>query len=312
MSADNLTTFLENQDRENYRVVLNAPTIPGDATTITFNMTTPDEVLRSVFEEKDFRIGVSYAMDRDEMIQILLNGMGEPLQYASTRLFPAIHDEEWDTAYTEFSPELAREHFEKAGLTWDADREVWLRPDGEPLQILLEVDAFQDAERLAELIVNNLKRVGIDATGRVLERSLHSERKNTNQFQMSVEGWPGNPFTSTTTAIPLNGFNPTWGQYGLWIETNGRQGIEPTPDIAELSRRWGAVLAAITETERLARLDELYELYRENFWRVGLYTGGQPSYFVVNDNLRNVKEGAISANFMRTPMNFWPWQLYFE
>ena len=312
MSADNLTTFLENQDRENYRVVLNAPTIPGNGTTITFNLTTPDEVLRSVFEQKDFRIGVSYAMDRDEMIQILLNGMGEPLQFASTRSFPTIHDEEWDTAYTEFSPELAAEHFRKAGLTWDAGQNVWLRPDGKPLQILLEVDAFQAAERLAELIVANLKRVGIDATGRVLERSLHSERKNTNQFQMSVEGWPGNPFTATTTVAPLNGFNPSWGQYGLWIETDGRQGVEPTGDIAELTRRWGAVLAAITETDRLARIEELYELYRENLWRVGLYTGGQPSYFVVNDKLRNVKEGAINANVMRTPVNFWPWQLYFE
>lgn len=312
MNAENLTTFLENQDRENYRVVLNAPAVPGDVTTITFNMTTPDEVLRSVFEEKDFRIGVSYAMDRDEMVQILLNGMGEPLQYASTRSFPAIHDEEWDTAYTEFSPELAREHFGKAGLTWDANRNVWLRPDGEPLQVLLEVDAFQDAEQLAELIVANLKRVGIDATGRVLERSLHSERKNTNQFEMSVEGFPGNPFTSPAKVAPLDGFSPTWGQYGLWVESNGRQGTRPTGDIAELNDRWGAVLTATTETERLARLEEFYELHRENLWRIGLYTGGQPSYFVVNDNLRNVKEGAISANFMRTPMNLWPWQLYFE
>lgn len=312
MSAANLTTFLENQDRENYRVVLNAPTVPGDCTAITFNMTTEDEVLRSIFEERDFRIGVSYAMDRDEMIQILLNGMGEPLQSASTRSFSAIYDEEWDTAYTEFSTELAMDHFRRAGLTWDAGENVWLRPDGEPLQVLLEVDSFQDAERLAELIVANLERVGIRATGRVLERSLHSERKNTNQFQMSVEGFPGNPFTSPWAVAPLDGFSPVWGQYGLWVESNGRQGIEPTGDIAELNARWGAVLSATTETERMARLDEFYDLHRENLWRVGLYTGGQPSYFVVNDRLRNVKEGAISANFMRTPMNLWPWQLYFE
>ena len=309
MSAANLTTFLENQDRENYRVVLNAPTIPGDTTAITFNMTTPDEVLRSIFESRDFRIGVSYSMDRDQMIQILLNGMGEPLQSASTRSFP-FHDPEWDTAYTEFSPELAAKHFRMAGLTWDANQKVWLRQDGAPLEVLFEV--MDGSAPLAELVVANLNAVGIKAVARVLERSLHSERKNTNQFQMSAQGWPGNPFTAPYTVAPLDGFNPVWGQYGLWVETNGREGVEPTDDIAKLNSMWSAVLTAVTEAERTARLEEFYEIHRQNLWNVGLYTGGQPSYFVVNDKLRNVKEGAINANFMRTPMNLWPWQLYFE
>jgi peptide/nickel transport system substrate-binding protein len=312
MSSDNLTTFLENQDRENYRIVLNAATVPGNTSALTFNLTTPDEALRSIFQNTDFRIGVSYAMDRDEMIQILLNGMGEPLQSASTRSFPSIHDAEWDTAYTEFSPELAAEHFRRAGLTWDANEEVWLRPDGVPLQILLEVDSFQGSEQLAELVAANLNNAGVRTTARVLERSLYSERKNTNQLQMSAHGFPGNPFTAPYTVVPLDGFNAVWGEYGLWVETNGREGMEPTGDVAELNLLWGDVLTALSETERTARLEEFYELHRENLWNIGLYTGGTPSYFVVNDELRNVKEGAINANFMRTPMNLWPWQLYFE
>lgn len=310
MNNANLTTFLENQDRENFRVVLNAPTVPGNTTALTFNLTTEDLVLRSIFESIDFRIGVSHSMDREEMINILLNGQGEPLQTVSSRSFPAIHDPEWDTRYTEFDLELAAEYFERAGLTWDATDEVWLRPDGEPLELLFEV--MEGEAALAELVVANLNRAGIQAVSRVLERSLHSERKNTNQFQMSVGGWPGNPFTQPYSVAPLDGFSSAWGQYGLYVETAGTEGIAPTGSVAEINPLWGAVQSALTEEARMDALQEFFELHRENLWTVGLYTGGQPTYFVVNDALRNVKEGAINANFKRTPMNFWPWQLYYE
>jgi len=69
LTGDNLSTFLENQDREDYRVVLNAVGFPGDCSGIVCNLTTPDPVLRSVFENKNFRIAVSYAMDREEILE---------------------------------------------------------------------------------------------------------------------------------------------------------------------------------------------------------------------------------------------------
>jgi len=195
-------------------------------------------------------------------------------------------------------------------LRWNADRTVRLREDGAPLQIVFEV---LDADApLAELVVQNLNRVGIQATARVLERNLFDVRKNSYEFQMSTERWPGNPFTAPYIVAPFGRFSPVWGQYGAWVDSQGQEGVEPTGDAAKIAPAWKAVEGARTEAERMARLQEFYNLQRDNLWIVGLYSINRPGYFVVNDALRNVPDGAIAANFMRTPNNLWPWQFYFE
>lgn len=309
MKGENLSTFLENQEREDYRIVLNAVGFPGDATGIVCNLTTPDPVLREIFHKTDFRIGVSYAMDREEMIEILLNGMGEPTQAASGPVFP-FYDEEWKTMYTEYSPERAAEHFEKAGLTWDSRSETWLRPDGNPLEIVFEVQ--DNNAKAAELVVNYLNEVGIKAVSKVDDRGLYDVRKNNYEFEMTFSGWPGNPFTAPQHFIPLDRYSALFGEYGVWVETNGEQGIEPTGDLGKLAPLWQTVNASRTEEEKFANLEKIYDLYHKNLWIIGLYSGGQPSYFVVNDKLRNVGEGLLNANYMRSPNNLEPWQLYYE
>ena len=309
LTGDNLSTFLENQDRENYRVVLNAVGFPGDCTAIVCNLTTPDPVLRKIFEDKNFRIAISYAMDREEMIEILMNGMGEPMQAASGPAFP-FYDESWSKMYTEYSPEKAAEYLDKAGLAWDSKKEYRLRPDGKPLEVVFEV---QDNDaKSAELIVHYMNEVGIKTVAKIDDRGLYDVRKNNFEFEMTTGGWPGNPFTAPYYIIPLDAHSALFGEYGLWVMTDGEQGIEPTGDLAKLSPLWKAVNGSRTEAEKMANLEKIYDLYHENLWIIGLYSGGQPSYFVVNDKLRNVAEGALNTNYMRSPNNMKPWQLYYE
>ena len=208
--------------------MLNAVGFPGDCGGIVCNLTPPDPVLREIFHKTDFRIGVSYAMDREEMI------------------------------------------------------------------------------------VHYLNEVGIKAVSKVDDRSLWDVRKNNYQVEMTLHGWPGNPFTAPYNIIPLDRYSELFGEYGVWVETNGEQGIEPTGDVAKLAPLWQDVNGSRTESERMANLEKIYDLYHENLWIIGLYSGGQPSYFVVNDKLRNVKEGQLNTNYMRSPNNLKPWQLYYE
>jgi peptide/nickel transport system substrate-binding protein len=308
MTGANLSTFLENQDRENYRVVLNAPGVPGDCVGLTFNMAIEDAGLREVFENKNFRLAVSYAMDREEMIEILANGMGEPFQAATPALFP-FYDPAWAKMYTEYSPEKAAEYLDAAGLGWDASGEYRLRPDGEPLEVVFEVEDVN--ANLAELIVFYLNEVGIKAVAKVDDRGLWDVRKNNYQVQMSASGWPGNPFTAPQNIVPLDSYNITFGQYGLWNESDGAEGIRPTGDIAKLAPLWKSVNTARTDAEKFGYLEQIYDIHQDNLWIIGLFSGSQPSYFVVNDKLRNVAEGALNANYMRSPNNLKPWQIYY-
>jgi len=309
MTGANMSTFLENQGREDYRVVLNAPGVPGDCVGLTFNMSYEDAGLRAVFENKNFRLAVSHAMNREEMIEILVNGMGAPYQAATPALFP-FYEPGWETMYTEYSPEKSAEYLDAADLRWDSAREYRLRPDGQPLEVVFEVED-QNAS-LAELIVSYLNDVGIKTVVKVDDRGLWDVRKNNNQVQMSTSGWPGNVFTAPSNILPMTNYNLTFGLYGLWNESDGLEGVRPTGDIARLFPLWQSVNMAVDNDEKFGYLEQIFDLHQENLWIIGLYSGTQPSYFVVNDKLRNVQEGALNANYMRSPNNLKPWQLYYE
>src|SRR5690606_14004343 len=51
-----------------------------NAATITLNMTQPDPVKREIYSNKDFRIGLSHAINRQEIIDTVYRGQGEPWQ----------------------------------------------------------------------------------------------------------------------------------------------------------------------------------------------------------------------------------------
>ncbi len=60
----------------------------GGTVSINFNETNPD--LGAIFSEKDFRIGMSYAIDRQEVIDIVYFGQGEPRQVSPVAEFAAL------------------------------------------------------------------------------------------------------------------------------------------------------------------------------------------------------------------------------
>jgi peptide/nickel transport system substrate-binding protein len=68
---------------------------------IALNLTHEDPVKREIFNNKDFRIGLSYALDRQEMIDVVFQEQGEPYQ-AAPRPNSPFYDEELAKQYTEY------------------------------------------------------------------------------------------------------------------------------------------------------------------------------------------------------------------
>ncbi|MEO8398074.1 MAG: ABC transporter substrate-binding protein, partial [Chloroflexota bacterium] len=60
----------------------------ANTSAIQFNRTYADPVLADIFANKDFRIGMSEAINRQEVIDIVYNGQGEPAQVAPLESSP--------------------------------------------------------------------------------------------------------------------------------------------------------------------------------------------------------------------------------
>ena len=73
--------------------------------------------MRAIFEDKNFRIAMSHCINRQEIIDVLYVGQGEPMQSAVGKEVPALYDEEMYNAYIEYDVELAHQYLADAGMT---------------------------------------------------------------------------------------------------------------------------------------------------------------------------------------------------
>ena len=63
---------------------------------------------RELFQNKDFRVALSHAINRPELIDIIYVGQGEPYQVAP-RPESEFYDEAFAHQYTEYDPDRANQ-----------------------------------------------------------------------------------------------------------------------------------------------------------------------------------------------------------
>ena len=101
--------FFENEDKSGLKIY---PTLSegGVTTTVHFNITHPE--LGAIFSQKDFRIGMSYAIDRQEIIDVVYFGQGVPRQPSPVDDSP-LYNEQLSSQYLDYNVDLANEYLDK-------------------------------------------------------------------------------------------------------------------------------------------------------------------------------------------------------
>ena len=82
--------------------------------------------------------------------------------------------------FAQFDVDQANALLDEVGLTWDDGGETRLRPDGEPMEIVLECweEFCPHSELVAEMWTDN---VGVKTTMSQIERTLWLERNQANE-----------------------------------------------------------------------------------------------------------------------------------
>ena len=140
-----------------------------------------------LFSDKKFRQALAHALNKKEIIEGVLLGMGR----AATGPFPP---QSW--AYDDsvrdydFNPQKARKLLEKLG--WNSsDPEGYLTKDGQTLGFTIMTNQGNKMRGLtAEIIQSQLKKVGIKVNVRIIEWSaLVHEFLNKKKFEAVIMGW---------------------------------------------------------------------------------------------------------------------------
>lgn len=269
---------------------------------ISLNLAITDEAKREVFQNKDFRIALSHAINRQEIIDLVYQGVGEPWQ-AAPRPDTPVYNERLAKQYTEFDPALANELLDTI-LPDRGPSGMRTYADGAPFTLILEAaDAhglrFPDA---AELVARYWQNVGIDAQVRVMDRALIDQRRTANvQDAMIWRGFGGgvDAITDMRWYVPVNG-NSNFGiPWVNWAQGNA-DAIEPPETVKQHTAMYEAVAAAPTLDEQVRLFNELLDVSADQFYVMGISLRG-PGFGIVKSNLGNAPETVTGGGEMPDP-----------
>jgi misacylated tRNA(Ala) deacylase len=179
-TLDNKAVFVDNAEKGGYGFF---ETVPAsmNVQAIALNLTHKDPIKREIYQNKDFRIGLSHAINRQEIIDTIYVGQGQPWQLAPRPTSP-FYNERLAKQYTEYNVDLANEYLDKAGYTERDAQGFRLGPDGKRIVIQVDVQAIsQNWIDTLELIKGYWAAVGIQMEPNVMDRSLMYTRKDSNE-----------------------------------------------------------------------------------------------------------------------------------
>ncbi len=308
----------EEQKSGKYNIYLWSST-GGEEAGVVFNLTyAGDPELTAMWSQLDFRKAVSYAINRPEIQESIFLGTGEPRMGIIKSGHPWYPGDEWAYKYTEFKPDEANALLDGLGYTKRDAEGYRLLPSGKRVGFELSaVPALGAYVPVAELIVADLKKVGIWVDLQVRERDLHFQMRQANELQAEVwnQDSAGTMFSGSTKfdiRLPIYG-NLTYGPlWKTWYDTGGKEGVEP-PD------PWKQIVALQDEAkgvgpERLAEIaQEINKIWVDNLYDIGTIglTAMDQGVAVVNKNLKNVPENLTKDWALRTPGNGKPEMWFF-
>jgi peptide/nickel transport system substrate-binding protein len=312
----NRAVFADNMERGGYEFVETLPSGMNQMI-ISLNLNHQDPVFRQVFQNRDFRVGLSHAINRQELIDLVYIGQGEPWQ-AAPRRESAFFDEEMAKQYTEFDVQLANQYLDRAGLTNRDNQRFRLLPDGRRLSFAVEVaGGQQDRIDMLELISGYWREVGVDMQVRVQDRSLLYTRKDAAQHDAVVWGGDGgvDPMTEPRYFFPFSNesnYAPAWAAWYTQLDAafGGAVSAQEPPPV---TRRQMELYDQIKQTGNARRQNELMreiiQIAKEQFYTIGTVLPSN-GYGIKKTNFRNVAMQGL--HFAQYPAHLITSQFFIE
>ncbi|WP_020577496.1 ABC transporter substrate-binding protein [Actinopolymorpha alba] len=286
---------------------------------VALNLNHKNPVLRKIFQNKDFRIGLSHAINREEMIKSIWQRQGEPWQ-AAPAADSEFYDEEFAKQYIEYDVAKANEYLDKAGLTQKDGEGFRLRPDGKRLTFQVEVASPSPVPFWVDgtnAVCEYWKKVGVDAKVKNEDRSLFYERKDdANEHDATV--WSGDgglkgemlecrwyfPFSNESNYAEL------WRKY---FESRGTNpdGEKPPPETLKQMEIYWQLLKTPDAEARKELFRQILQISKEQFYAMGVVRVAK-TYGIVKNNFRNVPKVIPEAPVFNTPYPVQPAQFFIE
>jgi peptide/nickel transport system substrate-binding protein len=315
LSMADYTLYKESEEAGDYTAMLAKR---SEHVAMQVNHTCKDPNLREFFQNRNVRIAMSLAANREEINELVYNGMYTPRQYSPLKASPDYH-EKLSNVYIEYDPDTANAMLDAEGYTEkDADGfRLWKDGSG-PISFVIETSSSFAAvdEDAILLYIRHLADVGIKAQFNVIERSLYTEHYQANEIEAA---WWGGDRTVIPIAAPIifigtqpdRPWCPAWGFYRTDpINAN----MEEPPEghfIWEIWRIWDQEIAIQPDEEKQHEaFAKILDIWAEEIPFIGLL-GEQPAPIIVKNGFRGYLPGFPSddvtsdEHLLQTETYYW-------
>ena len=309
----NKPILFESKEKGNYDFFTLKQTA-ANAMVFMLNLNHTDPVKNELFNNRDFRVALSHAIDRQAMIDAVFVGQGKPAQPSILESDP-LHNPVLSYQHTEYDPDKANEILDTIIPNRDAEG-YRLDKNGERVTIIFEIDqartTFLD---MFELALPNFQDVGIDAQMRTMDRSLWETRvRSGRDFDASAHQFGANggigAMLDPRYFVPFsrNSFYASgWALY--YSNPTAENAIEPPAGVKAQQDRYRKLLATADPQDQKAIMAEILEEAAKQFLVFGV-TLPPDSYGVIKNDMVNTLREMPNSFVWPTPAPSRPEQFF--
>lgn len=283
---------------------------------ISFNQTHSDPIKRQIFQNKDFRIGLSYAINRPAIIQAAQLDV-EPVQVAPLPGTPFYH-ERLATQYLEYNVELANEHLDRAGYSERDAAGFRLGPDGRRISFTMLIPTpipIGNFDVHLPQIQADWQAVGIEMNIETVHRTEADKRWANNDYDVTAFTGAGgfDAILSPRHYVPSETF---WSQQGvLWAywfnDPQDPKAEEPPAPVKETIALYHQLSQTADPDQQNALMGQILDIAADQFQVIGIHSV-PVSYGIVKPNFHNVPPLMFLAAFYPNPAPTNPCQYFID
>jgi peptide/nickel transport system substrate-binding protein len=271
-----------------------------------------DDVLRKIFQDRNFRIGLSLAIDRNKINTVAYLSQGQinaPTVVPDSAYFP----NNLAKMYQDYNVGMAGQSLDKAGLKMGPDGKIRLRPDGKPLEVTIETQ-LQGADLDAiELVAADWTAVGVKTDIKTMSRDLYWPRATGNQVQIAT--WNGDrglePFVDPIYVFPFDERSWMAPAFGVYYKTNGAKGEKPVGSLAQAQQLYDQFRGTVDRAKQVAIGKQLIQMAVQEVTTI-CTVGLVPVPLIVDTRMKNVPDHYVQDWIIFSPGNLDPCHFFYK
>jgi peptide/nickel transport system substrate-binding protein len=295
-AAADYTLFKQNETKGDYKVFKG---YSASHFAIQLNLSTKNDKLREFFNDRNVRLGLSVAINRDQINELIYSGMATPRQYSPVRSSPQFY-EKLTKAYIQYDAKRAAQYLDDAGYkVKDADGFRKYKDGSDTISFTIEgTDAVGTAgEDQVQQVVKMWKAVGVKCAYKYVERALYSTHYDANDIEGASWGGDRTVIPLSPLGIIFRGIQPDrpWAAGYARYYNNGpdaANAVKPPAGhfILKIWDLWDKVAVEADTAKQNALFFQILDIWAEEIPMIGVL-GELPSFCIVKNGLHNFAEG---------------------